>query len=193
MPVGSNDIFKKMLDDAQAGLPDEDRIYPEYVRKRTFGDTLYVLLPINNHCDTILVIFRRMSGGGGAGGGTNIFNVGKSKARIFDKDENIRLDFKDVAGLEEAKMEVKEIVDFLKKPKKYTDLGGKIPKGALLVGPPGTGKTLLAKAVAGEAHVPFFSLSGSDFVEMFVGVGASRVRDLIQTGQGKSTLHCIYR
>jgi cell division protease FtsH len=130
-----------------------------------------------------------MSGGSGAGGGTNIFNVGKSKARIFDKDENIRIDFKDVAGLEEAKMEVKEIVDFLKKPKKYTDLGGKIPKGALLVGPPGTGKTLLAKAVAGEAHVPFFSLSGSDFVEMFVGVGASRVRDLFK--QAKEKAPCI--
>jgi ATP-dependent metalloprotease FtsH len=189
MPVGSNDIFKKMLDDAQAGLPDEDRIYPEYVRKRTFGDTLYVLLPIIILVVIYLIIFRRMSGGAGTGGGTNIFNVGKSKARIFDKDENIRLDFKDVAGLEEAKMEVKEIVDFLKKPKKYTDLGGKIPKGALLVGPPGTGKTLLAKAVAGEAHVPFFSLSGSDFVEMFVGVGASRVRDLFK--QAKEKAPCI--
>jgi cell division protease FtsH len=130
-----------------------------------------------------------MGGAGGPGGGTNIFNVGKSRARIFDKDENIKLDFKDVAGLEEAKVEVKEIVDFLKKPKKYTDLGGKIPKGALLVGPPGTGKTLLAKAVAGEAHVPFFSLSGSDFVEMFVGVGASRVRDLFK--QAKEKAPCI--
>jgi cell division protease FtsH len=189
MPVGSNDIFKKMLDDAQADMPDEDRIYPEYVRKRTFGDTLYVLLPIIILVVIYLIIFRRMSGGTGASGGTNIFNVGKSKARIFDKDENIRLDFKDVAGLEEAKMEVKEIVDFLKKPKKYTDLGGKIPKGALLVGPPGTGKTLLAKAVAGEAHVPFFSLSGSDFVEMFVGVGASRVRDLFK--QAKEKAPCI--
>ncbi len=189
MPVGSNDIFKKMLDDAQAGIPDEARIYPEYVRKRTFGDTLYVLLPIIILVVIYMIIFRRMSGGTGAGGGTNIFNVGKSKARIFDKDENIRLDFKDVAGLEEAKMEIKEIVDFLKKPKKYTDLGGKIPKGALLVGPPGTGKTLLAKAVAGEAHVPFFSLSGSDFVEMFVGVGASRVRDLFK--QAKEKAPCI--
>ncbi len=189
MPVGSNDIFKKMLDDAQAGVPDEDKIYPEYIRKRTFGDTLYVLLPIIVLVVLYMIIFRRMSGGAGAGGGTNIFNVGKSKARIFDKDENIRLDFKDVAGLEEAKMEVKEIVDFLKKPKKYTDLGGKIPKGALLVGPPGTGKTLLAKAVAGEAHVPFFSLSGSDFVEMFVGVGASRVRDLFK--QAKEKAPCI--
>jgi AFG3 family protein len=189
MPVGSNDIFKKMLDDAQVGLPDEARIYPEYIRKRTFGDTLYVLLPIIILVVIYMIIFRRMSGGAGSGGGTNIFNVGKSKARIFDKDENIRLDFKDVAGLEEAKMEIKEIVDFLKKPKKYTDLGGKIPKGALLVGPPGTGKTLLAKAVAGEAHVPFFSLSGSDFVEMFVGVGASRVRDLFK--QAKEKAPCI--
>ena len=189
MPVGSNDIFKKMLDDAQAGIPDEARIYPEYIRKRTFGDTLYVLLPIIILVVIYMIIFRRMSGGTGGGGGTNIFNVGKSKARIFDKDENIRLDFKDVAGLEEAKMEIKEIVDFLKKPKKYTDLGGKIPKGALLVGPPGTGKTLLAKAVAGEAHVPFFSLSGSDFVEMFVGVGASRVRDLFK--QAKEKAPCI--
>jgi|WetSurSiteA1Bulk_404760.scaffolds.fasta_scaffold03258_2 AFG3 family protein len=189
MPVGSNDIFKKMLDDAQAGMPEADRIYPEFVRKRTFGDTFVILLPILALVILYLVIFRRMGGAGGSGGGTNIFNVGKSKARIFDKDENIRLDFKDVAGLEEAKMEVKEIVDFLKKPKKYTDLGGKIPKGALLVGPPGTGKTLLAKAVAGEAHVPFFSLSGSDFVEMFVGVGASRVRDLFK--QAKEKAPCI--
>lgn len=189
MPVGSNDIFKKMLDEAQAVLPEADRLYPEFIRKRTFGDTFAILLPIIALVILYLVIFRRMGGAGGGGGGTNIFNVGKSKARIFDKDENIRLDFKDVAGLEEAKMEVKEIVDFLKKPKKYTDLGGKIPKGALLVGPPGTGKTLLAKAVAGEAHVPFFSLSGSDFVEMFVGVGASRVRDLFK--QAKEKAPCI--
>jgi cell division protease FtsH len=189
MPVGSNDIFKKMLDEAQAVLPEAERLYPEFIRKRTFGDTFAILLPIIALVILYLVIFRRMGGAGGAGGGTNIFNVGKSKARIFDKDENIRLDFKDVAGLEEAKMEVKEIVDFLKKPKKYTDLGGKIPKGALLVGPPGTGKTLLAKAVAGEAHVPFFSLSGSDFVEMFVGVGASRVRDLFK--QAKEKAPCI--
>jgi cell division protease FtsH len=189
MPVGSNDIFKKMLDDAQTGLRETDKIYPEFVRKRTFGDTFAILLPIIALVVLYLLVFRRMGGAGGGGGGTNIFNVGKSKARIFDKDENIRLDFKDVAGLEEAKMEVKEIVDFLKKPKKYTDLGGKIPKGALLVGPPGTGKTLLAKAVAGEAHVPFFSLSGSDFVEMFVGVGASRVRDLFK--QAKEKAPCI--
>jgi len=189
MTIGSNDLFMKKLDDAQSGFPEEDKIYPEFVSKKTFGDTFYILLPLIVLVILYLVIFRRMSGGGGAGGGTNIFNVGKSKARIFDKDENIILDFKDVAGLEEAKMEVKEIVDFLKKPKKYTDLGGKIPKGALLVGPPGTGKTLLAKAVAGEAHVPFFSLSGSDFVEMFVGVGASRVRDLFK--QAKEKAPCI--
>ncbi len=187
MTIGSVDRFAEELDQAQADLP--EKIYPEYERKRTFGDTLYVLLPLILLVVLYLVIFRRMSGGGGGAGGTNIFNVGKSKARIFDKDENIRIDFKDVAGLEEAKMEVKEIVDFLKKPKKYTDLGGKIPKGALLVGPPGTGKTLLAKAVAGEAHVPFFSLSGSDFVEMFVGVGASRVRDLFK--QAKEKAPCI--
>jgi len=189
MTIGSNDLFTKKLDDAQAGMAESDKIYPEFVRKRTFSDALYLLLPIIVLIVIYMVIFRKMSGGGAAGGGTNIFNVGKSKARIFDKDENIRLDFKDVAGLEEAKMEVKEIVDFLKKPKKYTDLGGKIPKGALLVGPPGTGKTLLAKAVAGEAHVPFFSLSGSDFVEMFVGVGASRVRDLFK--QAKEKAPCI--
>ena len=189
MTIGSNDLFDKKLDEAQTGLPDTEKIYPEFVKKRTFGDTLYVLLPLIVLVVIYLIIFRRVSGGGGGGSGTNIFNVGKSKARIFDKDENIRIDFKDVAGLEEAKMEVKEIVDFLKKPKKYTDLGGKIPKGALLVGPPGTGKTLLAKAVAGEAHVPFFSLSGSDFVEMFVGVGASRVRDLFK--QAKEKAPCI--
>lgn len=134
-----------------------------------------------------LFIFRKMSKGpGGAGGSGGIFNVGKSQAKVFDKDNNTKVTFKDVAGLEEAKIEVMEIVDFLKKPKKYTTLGGKIPKGALLVGPPGTGKTLLAKAVAGEADVPFFSMSGSDFVEMFVGVGASRVRDLFKQAKEKS-------
>ena len=122
----------------------------------------------------------------GGGGGGQIFNIGKSKAQLFDKDTMVSLNFNDVAGLEEAKVEVMEIVEFLKNPKKYTDLGGKIPKGALLVGPPGTGKTLLAKAVAGEAKVPFFSLSGSDFVEMFVGVGASRVRDLFKQAKEKS-------
>ena len=137
-----------------------------------------------------LFLFRRMSGGGGGGGAGNIFSVGKSKAKIFNKEEdNINVTFKDVAGLAEAKVEIMEIVDFLKTPVKYTQLGGKIPKGALLVGPPGTGKTLLAKAVAGEANVPFFSMSGSDFVEMFVGVGASRVRDLFK--QAKEKAPCI--
>ncbi len=134
-------------------------------------------------------IMRRMSGGGGAGGGGGVFSVGKSKAQLFDKDNAVKVTFKDVAGLSEAKTEIEEIVEFLKNPKRYTDLGGKIPKGALLVGPPGTGKTLLAKAVAGEANVPFFSMSGSDFVEMFVGVGASRVRDLFR--QAKEKAPCI--
>jgi len=136
-----------------------------------------------------IFIMRRMSGGSGGGPGGQIFNIGKSKATLFDKEAQVTVTFNDVAGLEEAKQEVMEIVDFLKNPKKYTNLGGKIPKGALLVGSPGTGKTLLAKAVAGEAHVPFFSLSGSDFVEMFVGVGASRVRDLFR--QAKDKAPCI--
>lgn len=139
-----------------------------------------------------IFMFRRMNksmGGGSQGGGGGIFSVGKSQAKLFDKENNAKVTFKDVAGLEEAKVEVMEIVDFLKNPKKYTALGGKIPKGALLVGPPGTGKTLLAKAVAGEANVPFFSISGSDFVEMFVGVGASRVRDLFR--QAKEKAPCI--
>ncbi|AOW21876.1 ATP-dependent zinc metalloprotease FtsH [Urechidicola croceus] len=133
-----------------------------------------------------IFFMRRMSGGGASGGGGQIFSIGKSKAKLFDKDQKVKTSFKDVAGLEGAKEEVQEIVDFLKSPEKYTSLGGKIPKGALLVGPPGTGKTLLAKAVAGEAGVPFFSLSGSDFVEMFVGVGASRVRDLFKQAAQKS-------
>ncbi len=137
-----------------------------------------------------IVMFRKMSGGGAGGGpGSQIFNIGRSRATLFDKDTKVNINFADVAGLEEAKQEVMEIVDFLKNPKKYTNLGGKIPKGALLIGPPGTGKTLLAKAVAGEASVPFFSLSGSDFVEMFVGVGASRVRDLFR--QAKEKAPCI--
>ena len=136
-----------------------------------------------------IFLSRRMSGGGGMGGGGGIFSVGKSKAQLFEKNGATRVTFKDVAGLSEAKQEVEEIVEFLKQPQKYTELGGKIPKGALLVGPPGTGKTLLAKAVAGEANVPFFSLAGSDFVEMFVGVGASRVRDLFR--QAKEKAPCI--
>ncbi len=189
--IGDISNFEPFLLDAQksAGYSEKDLIYPDYVtRKNYLGDILsWLLLPV------MLIIFwlfmmKRMSGGG-AGGAGGIFSVGKSRAQIFDKDTNVKLNFNDVAGLEEAKTEVMEIVDFLKNPKKYTQLGGKIPKGALLIGPPGTGKTMLAKAVAGEANVPFFSISGSDFVEMFVGVGASRVRDLFK--QAKEKAPCI--
>lgn len=154
-------------------------------RKDYFDSILYSFGPLLFFILLWMFIMRRMGGGAGPQGG--IFNVGKSKAQLFDKDNpNRKVTFKDVAGLESAKQEVEEIVAFLKNPKRYTDLGGKIPKGALLVGPPGTGKTLLAKAVAGEANVPFFSMSGSDFVEMFVGVGASRVRDLFRQAKEKS-------
>lgn len=151
-----------------------------------FGEIFLTLLPIIVIIGIWVFIMRRMSGGAGGGAGGQIFNIGKSKAKLFDEKTDVKTTFKDVAGLEGAKEEVQEIVDFLKNPQKYTNLGGKIPKGALLVGPPGTGKTLLAKAVAGEAKVPFFSLSGSDFVEMFVGVGASRVRDLFKQAKEKS-------
>jgi len=151
-----------------------------------FMDFILSLLPFVLIIGIWIYLMRRMSGGGGPGGGGQIFNIGKSKAKLFDEKTDTRTSFKDVAGLEGAKEEVQEIVEFLKNPDKYTSLGGKIPKGALLVGPPGTGKTLLAKAVAGEAKVPFFSLSGSDFVEMFVGVGASRVRDLFKQAKDKS-------
>ncbi|MEC7247151.1 MAG: ATP-dependent zinc metalloprotease FtsH [Bacteroidota bacterium] len=149
-------------------------------------DILQSFLPLIIIIAVWIFIMRRMSAGGAGGGGAQIFNIGKSKAKLFDQNSDVKINFKDVAGLEGAKEEVQEIVDFLKNPLKYTKLGGKIPKGALLVGPPGTGKTLLAKAVAGEAKVPFFSLSGSDFVEMFVGVGASRVRDLFKQAKDKS-------
>ncbi len=155
-------------------------------RKDVFGDILSWIFPILFFVAIYIFFIRRMGSGGG---GSQIFNIGKSKAQIFDKGTNVKVDFTHVAGLEEAKVEVMEIVEFLKHPKKYTQLGGKIPKGAILVGPPGTGKTLLAKAVAGEANVPFFSISGSDFVEMFVGVGASRVRDLFK--QAKTKAPCI--
>ncbi len=157
-------------------------------RKNYFSIILWQILPIAFIIGFWIFISRRMSGGGGMGGG-GIFSVGKSKAQLFENGSPIKITFKDVAGLAEAKQEVQEIVEFLKQPQKYTELGGKIPKGALLVGPPGTGKTLLAKAVAGEANVPFFSLAGSDFVEMFVGVGASRVRDLFR--QAKEKAPCI--
>ena len=151
-----------------------------------WGEFLLSLLPFVLIIGVWIYIMRRMSSGGGGGPGGQIFNIGKSKAKLFDQNTEVKTTFKDVAGLEGAKEEVQEIVDFLKNPEKYTSLGGKIPKGALLVGSPGTGKTLLAKAVAGEAKVPFFSLSGSDFVEMFVGVGASRVRDLFKQAKEKS-------
>ncbi|MBP2830806.1 ATP-dependent zinc metalloprotease FtsH [Aquimarina sp. U1-2] len=151
-----------------------------------WGEIFITLLPFALIIGVWIIIMRRMSGGTGGGAGGQIFNIGKSKAKLFDQNTEVKVSFENVAGLEGAKEEVQEIVDFLKNPEKYTSLGGKIPKGALLVGPPGTGKTLLAKAVAGEAKVPFFSLSGSDFVEMFVGVGASRVRDLFKQAKEKS-------
>jgi AFG3 family protein len=188
--IGSVEIFDQRLQEAMKDFPEEEMVTVTYeTRRNFFGEIIGWLLPIFLLVIIWLFIFRRMSAGAGGGGAGNIFNVGKSKARIFDKDAHVKIDFKDVAGLEEAKLEIKEIVDFLKNPNKYTNLGGKIPKGALLIGPPGTGKTLLAKAVAGEANVPFFSISGSDFVEMFVGVGASRVRDLFK--QAKEKAPCI--
>jgi AFG3 family protein len=152
-----------------------------------FSPILQTILPILIFVGLWILLMRKMGGGAGGGGGPGgIFNIGKSRATLFDKGTRVNITFADVAGLDEAKVEVMEIVDFLRNPKKYTSLGGKIPKGALLVGPPGTGKTLLAKAMAGEAQVPFFSLSGSDFVEMFVGVGASRVRDLFKQAREKA-------
>ncbi len=152
-----------------------------------FSPIIQTILPILIFIGLWILLMRKMGGGaGGSGGPGGIFNIGKSRATLFDKGTRVNITFADVAGLDEAKVEVMEIVDFLKNPKKYTSLGGKIPKGALLVGPPGTGKTLLAKAMAGEAQVPFFSLSGSDFVEMFVGVGASRVRDLFKQAREKA-------
>lgn len=187
--IGSVETFEKQLVEAQQGKPDAQIIYPEYTDQHNYwGDILSWVIPILLIVGLWAFFFRRMTKNapGGAAGPGNIFSVGKSKAQLFDKESNQKIDFKDVAGLEEAKVEVMEIVDFLKNPKKYTELGGKIPKGVLLVGPPGTGKTLLAKAVAGEANVPFFSMSGSDFVEMFVGVGASRVRDLFKQAKEKS-------
>lgn len=186
------EIFDKRLEEANASLsPELQMDYSSANRTNYLWGILQWTVPFLLLIAFYVFMFRRVSGGGGAGGGAgNIFNVGKSKAKIFNKEEdNINVSFKDVAGLEEAKTEVMEIVEFLKSPQKYTQLGGKIPKGALLVGPPGTGKTLLAKAVAGEANVPFFSMSGSDFVEMFVGVGASRVRDLFK--QAKEKAPCI--
>ena len=151
-----------------------------------FGPAANIIFTLLLIVGVWVLLMRKMGGQGGAGGPGGIFSIGKSKATLFDKGAKVNITFADVAGLDEAKVEVMEIVDFLKNPKKYTALGGKIPKGALLIGPPGTGKTLLAKAMAGEAQVPFFSLSGSDFVEMFVGVGASRVRDLFKQAREKA-------
>lgn len=187
--IGSVDTFERQLQDAQKDTPSENRIYPTYEdRPDYFSGILTWIIPFLVILGLWFFIFRMLSrGGGSGGGGANIFNFGKSKAQLFNKENYVHVDFSDVAGLEEAKIEVREVVDFLKNPAKYTELGGKIPKGVLLVGPPGTGKTLLAKAVAGEANVPFFSLSGSDFIEMFVGVGASRVRDLFKQAKEKGS------
>ena len=183
--IGSVETFSNNLKEAQSEFDNEEKISPFYeTRKDVFGDILGWILPLAFFIFIWLFIMKRMGGGAGGGGG-QIFNIGKTKDKLVDKAD-IKVSFKDVAGLEGAKEEITEIVDFLKSPEKYTKLGGKIPKGALLIGPPGTGKTLLAKAVAGEAKVPFFSLSGSDFVEMFVGVGASRVRDLFKQAKEKS-------
>jgi cell division protease FtsH len=182
--IGSLENFEHQVAETQVGLPDPIFITNE--NRTNWFDNVSWLIPMIILVVIWIFIMRMM--GRGTGGG-QIFNIGKSKATLFDKDSHVKTTFKDVAGLEEAKVEVMEIVDFLKNPNKYTELGGQIPKGALLVGPPGTGKTLLAKSVAGEADVPFFSISGSDFVEMFVGVGASRVRDLFR--QAKDKAPCI--
>jgi cell division protease FtsH len=181
--IGNDEVFQNKIEKAkQSGiLKDYD-----FKAKSNWSDIFINLLPIIVIIGIWILIMRRMSGGAGGAGGGQIFNIGKSRAKLFDEKTDLKTTFKDVAGLEGAKEEIQEIVEFLRNPEKYTALGGKIPKGALLVGPPGTGKTLLAKAVAGEAKVPFFSLSGSDFVEMFVGVGASRVRDLFKQAKDKA-------
>ncbi len=183
LDIGNDEIFQTKLENAvnEGKLKDYN-----FSAKNNWTEILMTLLPFIIIIAVWIFIMRRMSGAGPGGPGGQIFNIGKSKAKLFDEKTDIKTTFKDVAGLEGAKEEIQEIVEFLKNPEKYTNLGGKIPKGALLVGPPGTGKTLLAKAVAGEAKVPFFSLSGSDFVEMFVGVGASRVRDLFKQAKEKA-------
>lgn len=186
--IGGPSLFKDQLKEIQASGTDSTHavVLPQVkyeTRQNILRDILMWVLPLAVLIIVWIFIMRRMGGGGGGG---QIFNIGKAKAKVFDAESNVNINFDSVAGLDEAKMELKEIVDFLKSPKKYTDLGAKIPKGALLVGPPGTGKTLLAKAIAGEAKVPFFSMSGSDFVEMFVGVGASRVRDLFKQAKEKA-------
>ena len=186
-PVVSGDSFQDDMRKFRADNPSVQTPFTVSKDSDWFSGILQFILPVLLFIGLWVLLMRKMSGGAGGGGGPGgIFNIGKSKATLFDKGTKVNITFADVAGLDEAKVEVMEIVDFLKSPKKYTNLGGKIPKGALLVGPPGTGKTLLAKAVAGEAQVPFFSLSGSDFVEMFVGVGASRVRDLFKQAREKA-------
>ena len=189
--ISSVEQFNDDSLNAQKNLPENQIVYySSEKRKNWSSEIIYFLLPLLFLGFLFYFMFRGMGKSGAGGGmGGQIFNIGKSQAQLFDKDTSTPITFKDVAGMEEAKVEIMEVVDFLKNPKKYTDLGGKIPKGVLLVGPPGTGKTLLARAVAGEAKVPFFSLSGSDFVEMFVGVGASRVRDLFK--QAKDKAPCI--
>ncbi len=183
------DLATFQADFSKAAEEAGQNLSPTFVERKNLFFEMMGWLPILLLFGVFFFMMRNMSRGGGSGGQGGIFNVGKARAQVFDKNSQVNISFKDVAGLEEAKVEVMEIVDFLKRPQKYKDLGGKIPKGALLVGPPGTGKTLLAKAVAGEANVPFFSISGSDFVEMFVGVGASRVRDLFR--QAKEKAPCI--
>ncbi len=185
--ITSPESFERLVEEAQKDVAEPVYLENE-IRRNWGGEVLGWVVSIAILVIVWLVIMRMMSRNAGGAGG-QIFNIGKSKAQLFDKTSSVSINFNEVAGLEEAKQEVKEVVDFLKNPSKYTELGGKIPKGVLLVGPPGTGKTLLAKAVAGEAQVPFFSLSGSDFVEMFVGVGASRVRDLFK--QAKEKAPCI--
>jgi len=187
--ITGGEAFQKSMSDLYTKNPTVSEVAFDVDNERDwFGGILQFLLPVLLFVGIWVLFMRKMGGpaGGGGGGGGGIFSIGKSKATLFDKGTKVNITFADVAGLDEAKVEVMEIVDFLKNPKKYTNLGGKIPKGALLIGPPGTGKTLLAKAVAGEAQVPFFSLSGSDFVEMFVGVGASRVRDLFKQAREKA-------
>ncbi|MCB9246763.1 MAG: ATP-dependent metallopeptidase FtsH/Yme1/Tma family protein [Flavobacteriales bacterium] len=186
--IGDYQKFEELIYRAQEDVPLEKRIQVDTTTEKEY-DGIFNWIIFFALLFLFWYLMMRRMGGGASGGAGQIFNIGKSKAQLFEKGTKVNVTFKDVAGLEEAKVEVMEVVDFLKNPQKYTDLGGKIPKGVLLVGPPGTGKTLMAKAVAGEADVPFFSLSGSDFVEMFVGVGASRVRDLFR--QAKEKAPCI--
>jgi cell division protease FtsH len=187
LKIGSIDKFQEKYEQLSKNIPRSEQIDLQYEERSDYTSIFWNVLVLFILVFGFWILMRRMTGGGGPGG--QIFNIGKSKAALFDAENKVKITFEDVAGLDEAKEEVKEIVDFLKTPGKFTKLGGKIPKGALLIGPPGTGKTLLAKAVAGEAGVPFFSLSGSDFVEMFVGVGAARVRDLFK--QAKEKAPCI--